>query len=400
MILHGRLLIDPDRTPEPGWIAVDRGRIEEIGEGEPRSKPDAGDDSCLICPGFIDAHLHLPQIDSVGHDGLDLLDWLDRVIFPAEIRWGDEAHAAAQVGRAYRRLFRAGTLGFAAYLTSHFHGYAATVRAGHQLPLRAIVGQVLMDRNGPPELLGHELTRLARSERGRVECSVNPRFAVSCSDTMLEAACRKAGENAVIQTHLAESKRECETVRRLFPDDADYASVYDRHGLLTPHTLLAHCVHLSEREWDLIAARKSVAVHCPGANVFLRSGLFDLDAARRRGARLALGSDIAAGPDIAMPRVARAMIETAKLRAMTLRPEAHVPTPAEAWRLITRGNADALGWTDAGRIELGAAADLLILRPDLGGLEFDEHLIGRLIYGWRDDFIVQRVLNGRFVSAN
>ena len=84
----------------------------------------------------------------------------------------------------------------------------------------------------------------------------------------------------------------------------------------------------------------------------------------------------------------------AKLRRLTLDPAAVVPTPAEAWSAITRGNADALGWTDAGRLEAGASADLLLLRPPLPR---DEHLIGRLLYTWRNAYIAHRVLAGNLV---
>ena len=183
-------------------------------------------------------------------------------------------------------------------------------------------------------------------------------------------------------------------MRQLFTNDPNYTSVYDRHGLLTDRTLLAHCLHLNDDEWRLIAQRRSVVVHCPSANTFLKSGVFDLNAIRAHDVRLALGSDIAAGPDLAMPRVARAMIEVAKMRSMTIDRNAHIPTPAEAWNLITRGNADALGWTDAGRLEMGAAADLLVLQLPF---DVDEHLIGRLIYTWRDDYIALRIVAGRSV---
>ena len=122
--------------------------------------------------------------------------------------------------------------------------------------------------------------------------------------------------------------------------------------------------------------------------------MFDLKKAREHGVRLALGSDVGAGCDLAMPRVARAMIEVAILRRMTIDPSAHIPTPAEAWKLITRDNAEALGFHDMGRIKVGASADLLILGVPFG---CDEHLIGRLIHTWRDEYITHRVLNGQFV---
>jgi guanine deaminase len=402
MILQGRLLAAADRLPLAGWLRVDQGRITEVAAGDPPEAPDAGGPDAILCPGFVDAHIHLPQIDEAGCDGLQLLEWLDKVIYPAELGWADPQVARTDVLRACRRLLASGTLGHAGYLTSHVHSVDATMAAGRQLDIRAIVGQVLMDRNGPQPLLAasQDVAPLTTEPAGgRMTLSVNPRFAVTCSDDMLARAAAAASTEpgVFIQTHLAESPRECEMVAELFPDDPNYAAVYDRHGLLTDRTLLAHCVHLNDDQWRLIAERRCVVVHCPTANTFLGSGLFDLDAARTHGVRLALGSDVAAGPDVAMPRVARAMIETAKARAMAMPdgPDVHIPTPAETWTLITAGNAEALGFDDMGRIEPGAAADLLVLRP---GLRVDEHLVGRLIYTWRDEYIDRIVLNGRLID--
>jgi guanine deaminase len=399
MIIQGRLLIRAHEAPEPGWVRIADGAIAEIGRGRPPEPPSAGDAEAIVCPGFVDAHVHLPQIGAEGCDGMDLLDWLDRVVFPVEARWQDETAAAEYARTAYARLLQAGTLGYAGFLTSHRHAASAATQAAHGLPLRGIAGQVLMDRNGPDPLLcrrAADLARLARSKRGRLALSVNPRFAVACTDEMLARAGRRAASEAgvFVQTHLSESRRECALVRELFPDDPNYAAVYDRHGLLTERTLLAHCVHLDDEEWRLVADRGSVVVHCPGANTFLGSGLFNLDKARAHGVRLALGSDVAAGCDLAMPRVARAMIEVARARAMAGDARAYVPSPAEAWELITRGNADALGFADGGRLAEGAAADLLVLRPPF---EVDEHLIGRLIYTWRDEYIAHRILNGQLL---
>ncbi len=398
MILQGRLIIDPALPPHPGWVRVEGAVIAEVGDGDPPQAPAAGGPDSFLSSGFIDAHVHLPQMDAIGCDGLELLEWLDRVIFPAEMRWADGPVADAAASAAYRRLCRAGTLGYAGFLTSHLHSAVAVTRAAHRLPLRAIAGQVLMDRHAPAALLGHDWARLARSARGRLAVSVNPRFAVSCSDELLARAARHAAGDggAFVQTHLAETLTECDLVRKLFPSDPHYTAVYDRHGLLGPRTLLAHCLHLDEAEWALLAERRSVAVHCPAANTFLRAGVFDLGAARRHGVRVALGSDVAAGPDLAMPRVARAMIEVAKQRAMTLGGDA-VPTPAEAWAMITAGNAAAMGFDGMGRLEAGADADLLVLRA---AIPADEHLIGRLIYTWRDEYITHVVLNGRLIDTS
>ena len=122
---------------------------------------------------------------------MDLLRWLNDVVFPAEMRWQDEAVAEAQAREAYRQMLRAGTLGYAGYLTSHLHGAVAVTRAAHHVPLRGVAGQVLMDREGPEPLLlreGRDFARLSRSERGRLALSINPRFAVSCTGELLARA--------------------------------------------------------------------------------------------------------------------------------------------------------------------------------------------------------------------
>ncbi len=411
MVIQGLILLDPADPPAPGWLRVEAGRIAELrltGSAPPGDDgPILGGPGRLISPGFIDAHTHPPQFGVVGCDGMPLLDWLARVVFPAEVWWGRGA-ASVEMRRAIAAMLREGTLGFAGWLTSHARASHEAIAELERAPgLRAVVGRVAMDRIGPDELLAEDRWRAGRSptpsvlmpesKSPRVTISANPRFAPACSEALLAEVgwTLRDRPGLFVQTHLAESRAECELVRELFPDDEHYTGVYDRLGLLGPTTQLAHCVHLSGEEWRLIAQRGSVVVHCPTANTFLDSGMFDLDAARESGVRLALGSDLGAGPDVAMPRVARAMIETAKSRRSTVAPNAHVPTPAEAWRLITRGNADALGWTDAGRIEVGAAADLLVLR--VAESWFDEHLVGRLIYNWSHELIETRIVAGRAV---
>lgn len=390
MFVEGRLLIDPTRIPVPGWIRIEAGRIAEMGEGSAPERADAGDPEAILCPGFIDAHFHVPQIDIPGIVAPDLLTWLEQAVFPAEARWADPGVAERQSNRAIRRLVRAGTLGVAGFLSPHPGSIDAFAAAHRSQPIRAIVGQARMNRLCPDELIHDAAPLPAPTER--LEPSANPRFAIACDAAALAAAGREAAAGRVVQTHLAEQPAECARVRELFPDAPHYTGVYDAAGMLGRRTLLAHGVHLSEDEFALIAERGAVIVHCPTANTFLQSGLFDLALARQVGVRLALGSDVAAGPDVAMPRVARAMIEVAINRRLLADPASPVPTPAEAWSLITSGNADALGWKDAGRLDIGAVADLLLLDVPF---DIDQDLIARLIFCWDDSFITGRIVAGR-----
>lgn len=415
MLIQGRLLLDAHQTPEMGWLRIENGRIDEVGFGDlPKGSdpPAAGGREALISPAFVDAHTHLPQFGSIGIDGLHLLDWLRQAIFPAEEWWG-RGGALPAARSSCRRMVIEGTLGFAGYLTSHGEacrdvlGWLGTTR------LRWIAGRVAMDREAPDALTADDRERARQrpvrpavlptpSGAARGHVSANPRFAISCSDELLAEIGWYVRDHpgTWVQTHLAESPDECARVRQLFPSDAHYTAVYDRFGLLTDRTLLAHAIHLSEDEWSLIAQRQSIVVHCPTANTFLEAGMFDLAAAQRHGVRVALGTDVAAGADVAMPRVARAMIEVAKLRRMTSsdRSSVVVPSTTQAWHMITRGNAELLGWTDMGKIERGASADLLVLRPPIDW--FDQHLIGRLIYGWTPDLIERRIAAGEVINPS
>ncbi len=409
MLIQGRLIIDPARPPAPGWLRIEGGRIIEVGEGglPSTARPDAGGPNHIVSPAFIDAHLHIPQFGVEGCDGLPLLEWLKKVVFPAEAWFG--AGAAREVTRkALRSLAREGTLGFAGYLSSHAEAARESMTIIERSGFRAIVGRVQMDREAPASLTAEDRERVAISptptpwlnpsgeRNSRVQASLNPRFAIACTEELLAECGWRAKENPTlfIQTHLAESHAELRRVAELFPNDATYTEVYERLGLLGPRTLLAHALHLSEREWVIIKQRGAVIVHCPTANTFLGSGFFNLTAAHRHGVRLALGTDVAGGPEHAMPRVARAMIEVAKSRSFVADDPSSifVPTPADAWRMMTVDNARALGWDDAGELRVGAAADLLVMRvPDDW---HDEFLIGRILHRWSSDLIETRILGG------
>jgi len=393
MYLKGCIWFRPSGTPLRGWIELDGPMIGDCGIGAPPAPAafDAGD--AIIMPAFIDAHTHLPQFDAIGCDRGALLPWLDKAIYPAEESWQNESHATGRARAALSRLKENGTLAAAVWLTSHAHGARTVVEANASFNLRLRAGVVAMDRGAPQALLQRAESYELPTSTGEVEFSVNPRFAPACTREMLErCASLSRHRRAWIQTHLAEQREECELVRSLFPEAAHYTDVYDRVGLIGPRTLLAHCLHLSREEWMVLVQRCAVAVHCPVANAFLGSGLFDLRLARARGGRVALGSDVGAGSAIAMPDVARAMIDQAKIRRAVVDPSAWVPTPADAIDMITRGNADALNWPDLGRIERGCTANLLVVEAPF---DRDGDFAGRLLYEWGRCRITQWIVAGR-----
>lgn len=404
MILTGQLMLPKGSNGvclAPGWLKIEDGIITEIAKGELRDDADAGDAGTLIAPGFVDAHVHLPQFDAIGAHGMGLLDWLERVIFPAETRWGDTAYASKQAETSLRRMLAHGTIACAAYSTVHYAGVHAALDIAKKLGMRAAIGQVLMDMQSPSELqrpseqLVEETASLLATwpryeRRGgirRVFATINPRFAITCSTGLMHQASELAhAHRAIVQTHLAEMPGECALACELHNAES-YTQIYSTAGLLGDNTLLAHGIHLSPEECTQIAQTNATVVHCPLANEFLSSGVMDRDLWIKRRMNLALGSDIGAGYEVSMVRNARAMIAAAFYAGS--RPA----TVEQSWWQITRGNALLLGWDDIGMLREGYSADLVIARPE-GEWFKSDHALGYLMHAWDDRWLKQLVLSG------
>jgi len=197
---------------------------------------------------------------------------------------------------------------------------------------------------------------------GRLEYAFSPRFAVTCSEKLMRSAAELALRfGAYLQTHLAENREEIEKVHHLHMSARDYTDVYEKCGLLTPKTMLGHCIHLNAREIDAIAAAQSNIAHCPTSNLFLGSGLLKLDQLLNAGLAIGLGSDVAAGPELNMWQVMRGAIDVQKARNIA---EPHLPRlhPSEAFYFATSGGARALGKSASiGTLDVGKEADLLVV---------------------------------------
>ena len=393
MKLSGILML-PGEADEPvrlapGSLSIERGRITDIEETTSGGGTGAGR---LICPAFTDTHLHLPQFDIIGAHGLGLLDWLNKVTFPAEMRWADAGYAEAMTHRVIDQLFGVGTTGICAYATVHHESAMRAMGAVAERHMRGRIGQVLMDREAPPELI-RPTEQLLEECRATLDTklpgAVTPRFAVTSSEALLKGCGELAAEfGAYVQTHLSETVAECEFVRSRFGDD--YVSVYEKAGLLGPRSIFGHGVHLDARDRARLAESGSVIAHCPLANSFLMSGTMDRAALLGDGVRISLGSDIGGGYERSMVRVGRAMIEAAAARSGVAIPA------AQAWRQITAGNAGVGGWPDAGKLAVGAAADVLVIEPDVPWMDTADPL-GTLMFAWDDRWLRQTIASGQVV---
>jgi len=347
------------------WLLVEDGRIASVQPGLP-------DDSwrridrrgMLLMPGFIDTHVHSPQLDVIASYGTELLDWLNTYTFPAERRHADPAVAAPAAGAFLDALLAHGTTAAVVVPTVHKTSADALFAAALARGMRIITGKVLMDRNAP-EGLTDTVDQAERDcvdliERwhgqGRLAYSMTVRFAPTSSEAQLAMAGRllAAHDGTYMQTHVAENQDEVRWVAELFPDARSYLDVYHRYGLLNERAVLAHGVWLDDADRALLADTGAQIAHSPSSNLFLGSGLMDWQALDAAGARVSIGTDVGGGTSLSMQRTLADAYKVQALRGVRL----------SAWKALyhaTRGAARALGLDhEIGSLQPGLVADLAL----------------------------------------
>jgi guanine deaminase len=327
----------------------------------------------IVAPGFVDTHVHLPQYVFAGLGARELLQWLQTYTFPMEARFSDEnfARVAAQV--FFADLVKAGTTTAAVYATSHRRATDIAFAEAEKAGLRAMIGMVLMERNGSKALernwtsVLRDCEELAEQWPGThpfLQFAITPRFAITCGEKMLRGSADLARKRSLlVQTHLSENLSEIEYTLSLFPGSADYTAVYESCGLLTDRTLLAHGIHLSENEKERIRRAGSNIVHCATSNRYLQSGVFGFRESREAGVSVSLGSDVAGGYEISMLHEMREAIESSKSWNIMNRERAReVLSLAEVFYAATLGGAKALGVAArVGSFDVGKCADFVVL---------------------------------------
>jgi len=321
----------------------------------------------LIMPGFIDTHLHFPQMQVIASYAANLLEWLNTYTFPEECRFVETAHAQKIATHFYDELIRHGTTTAVAYCSVHKTSADAYFAEAMKRGMCMVGGKVMMDRNAPQGLLdtpemGYDETRAVIAEwhgKGRNHVAITPRFAITSTPQQMEAAGALAREfpDLHIQTHLSENHDEIKYTCELYPEAIDYTDIYARYGLLGKKTLFGHCIHLSDREADAMSEAGSIAVHCPTSNLFLGSGLFPLKALSRRDkpVRIGVATDIGGGSSYSMLRTMDEAYKIQQLLGERL-------NPLDSYYHMTLGNAEALSLADSiGTLETGTDADIVVL---------------------------------------
>lgn len=319
----------------------------------------------LIVPGFIDTHIHYPQTEMIASYGKQLLEWLENYTFPTERQFEDKIHAKVISRFFINELLKNGTTSALVFGTVHPESIDALFEEALEKNMRIIAGKVMMDRNAPDYLLDTPESSYKDSKaliekwhnHKRLQYAITPRFAPTSSREQLTAAGKLKAEfpDVYVQTHLSESKNEVEWVKSLFPEHEDYFSVYQHYGLAGDRSVFAHAIHLTEREWNAFEDTDSVISFCPTSNLFLGSGLFDLEKAEQKNVRVGLGTDVGAGTSFSQFQTLNEAYKVMQLQDKKL-------SPFKGLYLATLGGAKSLSIDDkVGNFEIGKEADFAVL---------------------------------------
>ena len=361
----------------------------------------------LIAPGFVDMHIHYPQLDVIGSPADGLLPWLENYTFPHEGRFSSPAYNAPAAAFFVDELLRNGVTTALAFATSHPESVDALLGEAQKRHLRMIAGKVLMDQNAPDGVRDETEQSLRDTEAlinrwhgvDRLGYAITPRFVPSCSAAQLAGAGELAGQypDVWIQSHVAENAEEINWVRQLYPATRSYLQVYEQFGLLRPRAVYAHCIHIDDEDRALMRGTGTAAAVSPTSNLFLGSGFFDYESAIRAGFLYGLASDVGGGTSFSPFHTMLAAYYVAR--------EGQTKTglslsPGHLWWQHTAGAARALGLEDVvGNLLPGCEADFVVINPQATPLlarktsqaaSVDELLFALIVLG--DDRLIEKTV--------
>ena len=358
---------------EDGLLVVHDGRVQAAGDYAKLSGSLPADivihdyRGKLIVPGFIDTHIHYPQVDVIASPAPGLLPWLDTYTFPNEGRFGDSDHAREVARFFLDELLRCGTTTAMVYCTVHPESVEAFFAESEKRNLRMVAGKVLMDRHCPDFLQDTAEGGARDSEvligkwhrRGRQLYAITPRFAPTSTEAQLTLAgeLARAHPDVFLQTHVAENTDEVDWVRSLFPGARSYLDVYDRYGMLRPRSMYAHCIWLDDHDRARMHETQSAASICPTSNLFLGSGLFDFRRADAARVPLAIATDVGGGTSFSMLQTMNELHKIGRMGGTHL-------SAMRMFYMATLGNARAMQLEGTiGNFASGAEADFIVLDP-------------------------------------
>ena len=396
---------------ENGFIVVEGFKVQGVHTTLPEQYTDLPIQDFggkLIIPGFVDAHVHPCQLPNIGlgYD-LELLPWLDVYTYKQERRFADLKYAHKVYASYIDQIWKYGITRSIAMATTHKEATKLLMELFCKAGLGAYVGKVNQDCNcGKPEFMEDTQTSIRHTKEWLEETMdmselvkpiLTPTINIICTSALMDAVGKLADEyDLPVQAHLSENRTEVEFCKKLYPKEEDFGSVYDKFHLFGTHkTMMAHCIHTTEKEMRLMRERNILAAHCPNSNLNLSSGVLKVRSYLDAGIPVGLGSDIAGGDTLSpMANIART-IQSSKYLWVQNENMGRVKT-SEAFYMATKGGGSFFG--KVGSFEEGYEFDALVI-DDAEMNRMNEYSmyerIERFIYNGDDRNIMKRIVAGR-----
>ncbi len=363
-------------------------------------------ENLTLIPGFVQTHIHLCQTLFRGlADDLELLDWLKNRIFLFENAHNyNSLKASAQLGiyelqtKGTTTLLDMGTLN---YMEAVFD---EMISSG----MRGFSGKCMIDENDlVPKFkettkrsidYSNELAKnYHNTKTDRVKYAYAPRFALSCSYDLLKDTVALVNEldGSLYHTHSSENRDEIAAVKQKY--GAENVEFFNSIGALNDKTVLAHCIHLNEKEIGLLKKSQTRVSHCPSSNLKLGSGIANIPRYLKEGISVSLGADGAP-----CNNNLSAFVEMR--HAALIQKPIHGSTVMDAkttFKLATIEGAKALHLeNEVGSIEVGKKADLVLLnleQVDQCLLDNDYNLYSNIVYSAAHDTVKHVMIDGNWV---
>ncbi|HET6460494.1 MAG TPA: amidohydrolase [Syntrophales bacterium] len=407
LISGGTILVmdDKDHTIRNGAVAIEGEKIIAIGEKEDienrytASEIINGKDS-LIMPGLVNCHNHAPMTYFRGlADDLELMDWLNNYIFPAEAMFVDEEFSYLGALLACAEMIKSGTTTFCDMYI--FEDEVA--RAAKMAGIRCLLGEVLFDFPSPNFKTAEEGLKYSEFLIQKwvndplVNIMLEPHALYTCSFNLLRESKKLADKYGVyLGMHYLESMSERETLKEKHGKSPTH--FLRDMGYLSERFIAFHCVYLKEEDMRIFADYGCKAVHSPESNMKLASGVAPVPEMIRAGVTVGLGTDgCASNNNLDM---FQEMDTAAKLHKVA-KLDPTVMDAKTVVRMATCEGAKALGMENiVGSLKPGMKADIIIInlnKPHLTPL-YNEY--SHIVYSMNGADVDTVLINGKVVMKN
>lgn len=368
LIVRGTHIVTMDAQEtviENGAVAIDEGIILAIGSAADIDAKYSAVESLdggqrVVMPGLVNGHSHAAMTLLRGvADDLELMDWLQNYIFPAEVEFVDTEFVRIGTELACWEMIRGGTTTFV-----DMYYYPDTIaEVVDRCGMRALISATVIDQRSPDAenagdsiVKGNGFIERWQGKNSRITPIFGPHANYTLNADQLRATREAAMQYGVpISIHVAESPFELQYSQDTFGMTS--IEFYESIGFFEGPTIAAHVVWPTEKEIPILVGRKVGVIHNPTSNMKIASGIAPIAEMLKAGVRVGLGTDGAASNnDLDLWEEMRLASFLQKVDRM----DPEVLPATTVLRMATSGGATAIGLGDkVGSLEVGKRADLI-----------------------------------------